>query len=272
MSGMSRPCFHRCTQIALAAWISVAASACGKGLFTTRPLVERNDGGTGSDRPADRAVDVPLVRDGSEGPAVDVYADQGIPLDSAGPDGTGPDGPADAPAPDAPAPDGPGPGSTVTRIIDSPGGDVPLADARFSATVSVPRNAFAQPTIVTLTLISADGSLGDQPGAIGPIFSLSKTDALLRPATLQKPAVFELRFAPVDTSIPAGRVALAYLDTQSNPNLWIVVSGSSYDATTGVLTGSVFEFSETRLFAPVLSCLTGQACPDPETCGGGACQ
>jgi hypothetical protein len=260
---MSRPCFHRCTQIALAAWIIVAASACGKGLFTNRPLVEPKDGGTGSDRPADRAVDIPPVRDGSDGPVVDLLPDQGIPSDVAAPDVT---------VSDVAAPDGPGPGSTATLTIDSPGGAVILGNATSGATVSVPRNAFAQPTLVTLTLISADGSLGDQPGAIGPIFSLSKTDALLRPATLQKPAVFDLRFTPVDTSIPAGRVALAYLNTLSNPNLWIVVSGSSYDATTGVLTGSVFEFSETRLFAPVESCLTGQACPDPETCAADACQ
>lgn len=269
MPSMSRPCFNRCTQIALAAWMTVAASACGKGLFTARPLpVDTGDGGTGADGP----FDIPLASDGPESPAVDAYPDQEVasdaPVDGAmdrTPDGEmdrAADGTADVPVPP----------SSATQIIDFPGSRVTLVNAAFSATLVVPRGAFAQPTIVTLTLISADGSLGDHPGAIGPIFSLSKTDALLRPATLQKPAVFELRFTPVDTSIPAGRVALAYLDTQSNPNLWIVVSGSSYDATTGVLTGSVFEFSETRLFAPVLSCLTGQACPDPETCGGGACQ
>jgi hypothetical protein len=65
---------------------------------------------------------------------------------------------------------------------------------------------------------------------------------------------------------------LAYFDIQANPNLWIAISQSSYDQTAGVLTGSVVEFSDTRLFAPVESCLTGQACPDPEACGGGACQ
>ncbi len=140
------------------------------------------------------------------------------------------------------------------------------------ATLIVPRDAFAQPTTVTLTLISSDGTLAGYPGAIGPIFSLSKTDALGQPATLQKPATFELNFAPADASIPAERVALAYFDTQSNPNLWIAIADSSYDSGTGVLTGSVFEFSETRLFAPVESCLAGQACPDPETCAGGACQ
>jgi hypothetical protein len=267
MPSMSRPRFNRCAQIALAAWMTVAASACGKGLFTARPLpVDTGDGGTGADGPADRVI--PPGPDGSDLPAFEVYRDQGLPGDSAGPDGAGPE----VPAPDAPTPDAPTPGSTATQTIDSPGGDVTLGDATFSATVTVPRNAFAQPSIVTLTLISADGSLADQPGAIGPVFSLSKTDALQRPVTLQKPATFDLKFTPVDTTIPAGRVVLAYLDTQSNPNLWIAISTSSYDATTDVLTGSVFEFSEPRLFAPVASCLTGQVCPDPETCGGGACQ
>ncbi len=97
----------------------------------------------------------------------------------------------------------------------------------------MPRNAFAQPTVVTLTLMSSDGT--DYPGAIGPVFALSKTDALGHPVTLQKPATFELNFTPADTSIPAERVALAYFDTQSNPNLWIAIVGSSYDPGTGVL-------------------------------------
>lgn len=256
---MSRPRFHRCTQIALAAWIAVAASACGKGLFTTSPLVETNDGGTGADGP----FDLPLASDGPESPAVDAYPDQEVASDA----------PADG-AMDR-TPDGLVPGSSATQIIDFPGGRVTLGNAAFSATLIVPRGALAQPTIVTLTLVAItlvndDGGLAAPPGPIGPVFSLSKTDALGRPVTLQNLASFELAFAPADGSIPVQRVALAYL--QTNPNFWIVVSGSSYDASAGVLTGSVFEFSEPRLFAPVESCLTGQACPDPKTCGGGACQ
>jgi hypothetical protein len=259
MSSMSRPCFSGCTQVALAACMTLVASACGQGLFTTSPLVETSDGGTGDD-----GVVVPPVPDGSG--AFDAFPNQEIPLDGAAPDGAAPDGVA----PDGATPDGLAPGSSRTQIVDSPGGDVTLGNATLSATVAVPRNAFAQPTIVTLTLISEDG--GEYPGSIGPIFSLSKTDALLRPVTLQKPATFNLSFTPADASIPAQRVALAYYDTQSNPNLWIAITGSSYDSSTGVLTGSVFEFSETRLFAPVESCLTGQACSAPETCQGGACQ
>ena len=153
--------------------------------------------------------------------------------------------------------------------------DVGSSSATLSATVTVPRNAFAQPTIVTLTLVAFapvnnDAGVAGPSGPIGQIFSLSKTDALLRSVTLQSPASFQLKFTPADTSIPVQRVVLAYL--QTNPNLWIAITGSSYDASTGVLTGSVFEFSETRLFAPVESCLTGQACSAPQTCQGGACQ
>jgi hypothetical protein len=273
MPSMSRPCFNRCTQIALAAWMTVAASACGKGLFTARPLpVDTGDGGTGADGP----FDIPLASDGPESPAVDAYPDQEVasdaPVDGAmdrTPDGEmdrAADGTADVPVPP----------SSATQIIDFPGSRVTLVNAAFSATLVVPRGAFAQPTIVTLTLVtpslvSDDGGLAPPPGPIGPIFSLSKTDALGRPVTLQNPASFELVFTPADGSIPVQRVALAYLD-QSNPNLWIAISGSSYNQATGVLSGSVVEFSATRLFAPVESCLSGEACPDPKTCGGGACQ
>ena len=264
MSSMSRPCFSGCTQVALAACMTLAASACGQGLFTTSPLVETSDGGTGHD-----GVVVPPVPDGSG--AFDAFPNQEIPLDGAAPDGAAPDGVA----PDGATPDGLAPGSSSTQIIDSPGGDVTLGNATLSATVTVPRNAFAQPTIVTLTLVAFapvnnDAGVAGPSGPIGQIFSLSKTDALQRSVTLQSPASFQLKFTPADTSIPVQRVVLAYL--QTNPNLWIAITGSSYDASTGVLTGSVFEFSETRLFAPVESCLTGQACSAPQTCQGGACQ
>ena len=261
MSSMSRPCFSGCTQVALAACMTLVASACGNGLFTASPFTG-GDSGAGSDRP----VDVLPAGDGPISPAVDRYADQ-----PSAPDATMPD----AAAPDIAVPDATVPGSSVTAIIDYPGGQVTLGNAAVSATVVVPRGAFAQPANVTLTLVAFapvndDAGLAGPSGPIGPIFSLSKTDALQRSVTLQSPASFQLKFTPADTSIPVQRVVLAYL--QTNPNLWIAISPSSYDATTNVLTGSVFEFSETRLFAPVESCLTGQACPDPETCGGQACQ
>jgi hypothetical protein len=282
MDDMSRPHFCRCVQAALAVCMTLAASNCGQGLFAPEPVVDASgDGGTSVD-----AMDgVAPETDGRAPDGVALEADgrapDGFPP---GTDGHAPDGvlpvtdvpilpvldayPDQQIVPDSTA-DAIGPGSSITASIDFPGGDVSLGNA----TLTVPRGTFAQKTFVTLTLISDDGTLADHPGAIGPIFSLSKTDALGRDVTLQQPAIFNLNFTPTDASIPAQRVVLAYLDTQSNPNLWIaILPDSSYDARTGVLTGSVFEFSGTRLFAPVESCLTGQACPDPETCGGQACQ
>jgi hypothetical protein len=248
--------------------MTLMASACGNGLFT---LGRVDDGGSDGRASIDAADVVPPQTDGH---VVDVVTPQtdGHVVDVAPPQTDGPVPVFDASIdqqvlPDSAA-DAIGPGASRTEIIDSPGGQVSLGNA----TLVVPRNAFAQPTTVTLTLISSDGTLAGYPGAIGPIFSVSKTDALGQPVTLQKPATFELNFTPADTSIPAARVALAYWDTQSNPNLWIAIVGSSYDPGSGVVTGSVFEFAGTRLFAPVESCLTGQTCPDPEACAGGACQ
>ena len=264
---MSRSCLSGCTQVALAACVTLAAGACGNGLFTASPFTG-GDSGAGADRP----VEAPPVGDGPVSPAIDARPDQQAPSDAAA-DTTAPD----AAAPDAAVPDVTVPGSSATVVIDYPGGSVTLGNASVSATVVVPRGAFAQPANVTLTFVALapandDGGQAGPSGPIGPIFSLSKTDALQRSVTLQSPATFELTFTPGDSSIPVQRVALAYLDTQSDPNLWIAISGSSYDAAARVLTGTVFEFSGTRLFAPVESCLTGQACLAPETCQGGACQ
>jgi hypothetical protein len=257
MSSMSWSCLSRCTQVAMAACLTLAASACGNGLFTASPTTG-SDSGAGSDRP----VDVPPTNDGPISPAVDRYPDQPVPSDVAAPDAT---------TPDAAAPDAAVPGSSATAIIDYPGGSVTLGNASVSATVVVPRGAFAQPANVTLTLVAFapvndDAGTTGPSGPIGPIFSLSKT------VTLQAPASVQLTFTPADTSIPAQRVALAYLNTQTDPNLWIAILPSSYNPTAGVLTGTVVEFSGTRLFAPVESCPTGQACTAPETCQGGACQ
>jgi hypothetical protein len=213
-----------------------------------------DDGGTEADGPvvippaSDGPVVIPPASDALVSPAVDASPDQPVP------------------------PDGATPGSSSTKIIDWQGGVVDLGDAE----LIVPKEAFAQPTTVTLTLVSDDGKLEGYPGPIGPIFSASKadaqpTDAQPRPVPLQHPASIKLSFRPADPSIPEDRVALAYLEPLAR--LWIIVSGSSYDATAGVVTGSVFEFLGTRLFAPVESCLLGgQICPGLQTCKAAACQ
>ncbi|MGB8299313.1 MAG: hypothetical protein WCG85_28105 [Polyangia bacterium] len=242
--------------------MALAAGACGKGLFTIPLVVTTGDSGLQADEAA------PPGDDGS--PAADARSDLRV-----SPDGAV-DGPADLMGPDS-APDGLGPGASVTQPLDFPGGDVTLGDATVGATLIVPRGAFAQQTNVTLSLITLalpndDAGLAAPGGAVGPVFSLNKTDTQGRDATLQTTATLALTFSLADTSIPAQRVKLAYFDTQSNPNLWIAIVTSSYNPTARVLTGDVFEFTGTRLFAPVESCLTGQACPRVETCQGGACQ
>lgn len=255
--------------------MTLAAGACGKGLFTIPLVVTTGDSGLQADEAAPPADDGPL------GPA-DAHADQRVLADGAvdATLDTTADVPVDRPVdvfvPDS-APDGLAPGASITQVLDSPPGKFTLGDATLGATFSVTRGTFAQQTNVTLSLVALalpndDAGLAAPSGAIGPVFSLSKTDTQGRDATLQTTATLALTFSLADTSIPAQRVKLAYFDTQSNPNLWIAVLTSSYDPKTRVLTGDVFEFSGTRLFAPVESCLTGLACPGVQTCQGGACQ
>jgi hypothetical protein len=246
--------------------MTLGAGACGKGLFTLPLVVTTGDGGLQADEAAPPGDDGP--------PAADARSDLRVSQDSAVDAAV--DGPADVTGLDS-APDGLGPRASVTQTLDFPGGDVTLGDATVGATLIVLRGTFAQQTKVTLSLVTLalpndDAGLAAPDGAVGPVFSLSKTDAQGRDATLQTTATLALTFSLADTSIPAQRVKLAYFDTQSNPNLWIAIVTSSYNPTTRVLTGDVFDFSGTRLFAPVESCLTGQACPGVETCQGGACQ
>jgi hypothetical protein len=245
--------------------MTLAAGACGKGLFTLPLVVTTGDVGLQADEAAGSGDDGPL------GPA-DAHSDQRVLSDRAV------DVPVDAPAdvmgPDS-APDGLAPGASITYPMDSPPNWFTLGDATVGATFTVLRGTFAQQTNVTLSLVTLalpNDDAGLPSGAVGPVFSLSKTDAQGRDATLQTTATLALTFSLADTSIPAQRVKLAYFDTQSDPNLWIAIVTSSYNPTTRVLTGDVFEFAGTRLFAPVESCLTGLACPGVETCQGGACQ
>jgi len=244
--------------------MTLASGACGKGLFTLPLVVTTGDAGLQADEAAPPGDDGP--------PAADAHSDQRVLPDSAVDAPV--DGPADVMGPDS-APDGLAPGASITKEMDSPPNGFTLGDATVGATFSVIRGTFAEQTNVTLSLVTLalpNDDAGLPSGAVGPVFSLSKTDAQGRDATLQTTATLALTFSLADSSISAQRVKLAYFDTQSNPNLWIAIVTSSYNPTTRVLTGDVFEFAGTRLFAPVESCLTGQACPGVETCQGGACQ
>jgi hypothetical protein len=234
--------------------------------------VPTGDGGSQADEGATPGDDGPGL------PAADARSDQQLPSDATV--DTAMDVPVDAPVdffvPDS-APDALAPGASITKPLDSPPGFVTLGDATVGASFTVTRGTFAQQSNVTLSLVTLalpndDAGLAAPSGAIGPVFSLSKTDTLGRDATLQNPATLALTFLLADSSIPAQRVKLAYFNTQSDPNLWIAVLTSSYDPATRTVTGDVYEFTGTRLFAPVESCTNGQTCPDPETCGGEACQ
>ena len=251
---MSRPCF--CAQVALTTCMTLVTGSCGKGLFNNGTLTV--DGGSRADQA------VPPSDDGQRLPAGDVPSDR-----QAAPD-VAVDAPADVTVPDS-APEGIAPGASITKFLDSPSGSIIFGDATLGATFSVQRGTFAQSTGITIGLVSLalpndDAGLAVPAGPIGPVFSLSKD------ATLQDTATLAISFVLADASIPTDRIKLAYFYTLSDPNMWIAISRSSYDPTSRTLTGDVFEFTGTRLFAPVESCATGQACPGIETCGGEACQ
>jgi len=254
----------RARLIALAAGMALATSACGKGLFTTSGFVQV-PADAGND--TDGAIYVPPPGDGPISP------DRTAPPDLAGsrdlvvsPDlAVFPDlvVSSDRPAsPDQhPPPDAPGSDSSTTQVVDSRGSDLVLGDA----TLTLPKGAFADSpsAIVTLALEGTVATWG-YPGPVGPIFSITKNAILAIPATLS------IHFKP-DSSIPTARVELAYLDTLAAPNLWIPFN-SSYDTATGTVTGTVVDFSGTRVFAPVESCSAILTCSGTLTCQGGACQ
>ncbi len=152
-----------------------------------------------------------------------------------------------------------GPNPSTTATVDWQGGDVVAGDGR----LVIPKDVLATADAITVTQLSADGTLPGYRGAVGPVFSISKS------AVFQRPASFELRLTP-DPSIPVSRLALAYIDP--NARLWLILSGSSYDANTGVISGVVNEFSSPWIVGPVLRCNAPGECGTTAECQGGVCQ
>jgi hypothetical protein len=256
---MVRSCFMGCTQVILVTGFFLAVGGCGRGLFTSSGFrTTGEDGGA----EGDTSIDVPANGDRP------LVPDRQVPSDEPGsPDRQSPpDQPVRSDAPDAQATlDALVPGASTTQQVDYDGKLVTLGDAA----LDVPKGAFPSgaPNAVTLTLESTDGSLPGYAGAIGPIYSITKATAQWNAVTLR------IRFTP-SPSIPLNRVALAYQDTLAR--IWIYIPRSSYDTATGTVSGTVTDFSGTRLFAPVESCdetlEAGTACPGTLKCQGGACQ
>jgi hypothetical protein len=182
------------------------------------------------------------------------------------PDGGGEDGADAEPVPptadavaDAIGPplDGSQPSTTVT--VDWQGGDIVTGDAR----LIIPKDVLASADDITLAQVSADGTLPGYRGAVGPVFTISKS------AVFQRQARFELKLTP-DPSMPVSRLALAYIDPKAH--LWLILSDSSYDASTGLLSAVVNEFSSPWTVGPVLRCNSLAECGSGTTCQGGVCQ
>jgi hypothetical protein len=238
---MVRPCLIGCTQVLLAAVTFFTVSGCGQGLFTSNAF-RSTDGDAGPDS----AIDGPGGgRDVLVSPDRQAAPDQPVSSDT------------------QTTQDALVPGASTTQEVDYNGKLVTLGDA----ILDVPKGAFptGAPNVVALTLESNDGTLPGYAGAIGPIYSITKTTAQWNSVTLR------IRFT-LNPSIPLDRVALAYQDTLAH--LWILMN-ASYDAAAGMVSGTVVDFSGTRLFAPVESCIESQdagTCPGPFKCQGGACQ
>ncbi len=153
--------------------------------------------------------------------------------------------------------DGAEPSTTVT--LDWQGGEIVAGDAR----LIIPKDVLAGADEITLAQVSADGTLPGYGGAVGPVFSITKS------AVFQRQARFELKLAP-DPSLPASRLALAYIDPKAH--LWLILSDTAYDASTGVLSTAVNEFASPWIVGPVLRCNAPGECSSGTTCQGGVCQ
>jgi|GEM_PF-6552130 len=243
--------------------------ACGQGIYTYDRLADGSAGpvdlssdvGTPSDA---LAPDGPIAdaSDGrvtvAEGPLVEP---PGVEPPGAEPPGAEPPG-AEPPVQDA-SPDATAiveagnPSTTVT--VDWQGGEVALGDGR----LVIPKDVLANPDQITLTQLSADGSLPGYGGALGPVFSITKREVF------QRPARFELKIT-LDPTIPVARLTLAYIDP--NAHLWLIIPDSTYDSSTGILSAVVNEFSGTWIVGPLLRCNAPGECGSPTACQGGVCQ
>lgn len=162
-----------------------------------------------------------------------------------------------APSPDLSPIDAGNP--SVTATIDWRGGEIVAGDAR----LIIPKDVLGSADQITLTQVSADGVLPGYRGAVGPVFVISKN------AVFQRPARFELTLTP-DPSIPASRLALAYIDPKAR--LWLILSDSAYDSSTGVISAPVNEFSSSWTVGLVLRCNAPGECGTATECQGGVCQ
>ena len=254
MPSMVRPRFIGCIQVALAGWMTLAVCGCGKGLFTSRPF---NEG------PIDAAIEAGIIDTAIVVPPSDgsTPVDTQPPVDARPTVDVRPPVDARPPVDGQPISDALLPGASTTESVDDIGKDIVLG----AATLEI-RNAFSQTTSVTLTWESYGGSQLIYSGAIGPVFSIAKG------APLGVPALLRIHFVP-PASIPVDRVALAYQDPMTSAHLWIFISRSSYDPASGEVSGSVVDFSGTRVYAPVELCSDAQpSCPAGLGCQGGACQ
>jgi hypothetical protein len=221
------------TAAAMAGWLWVS---CGKGIYTY-PRFRGDDAGPES-KPSP---------DSRPANGRDAYPAEPQTV-------TPPDATTDlsSPPPDVGTP-------SATATIDWQGGEVVAGDGR----LVIPKDVLASEDLITLTQVSADGTLPGYRGAVGPVFSISKT------AVFQRPARFELKLAP-DSSIPVSRLALAYIDPQAR--LWIILADSSYDSSAEVISAVVNEFSSPWTIAPVLRCNSPAECDSTTACQGGVCQ
>jgi hypothetical protein len=253
---MSRPRPSFGTVILLGAFMALAASACGKGLYTQAGHVHQPGGsGGGVIDPGSGSGS----GSGSSSPDAWVQADSSPPL-----------------SPDVPPKFDAYPGSTreanyeATTVIQYG-----------EATLTIPKGSFPQGGAypVTLSLVSSDEMLPGYGGPIGGIYSISTE------ATLWSSAILKIHVTP-DASISPQRVGMAYVDEEAKAWILIVNPDTTYDSNTGDVTGTVTYFHGKRYFAPVeicardgqdggvchpnLSCKT-QPCPEL-SCKAQACQ
>jgi len=295
---MRRPCSFHCRQTVLSLILTLAASGCGKGLYTRSGKFHNPDGGTGGDRGGETSATGGVSVGGSThggggsgggvGGGLNSGAEVGGGAGTGGDRGGARDGGGEADAgqsglsvdtrvlPDASPSRTPDlapkydvdPGTGITKNVS---GDFTTVIQFGDATLTFPKGSFpsAGPYPVTLSLVRSEALPPGYGGALSGIYSISTSVSLWNTASLK------IRITP-DPALSPQRLGMAYVDFEAKSWILIVNPDSYYDPATSEVIGDVVNFAGRRYFAVVETCAKdgydASVCHFFPSCKAQACQ